>query len=215
MNIVPINNTYNNKNKSDLNFKQIYKIQISHNCPNAETIKSKIYDYFNFQSILSESLENLQQQGLWAKIKSVFEIKKPNFNIASETAFFRAFQFLKKDMGKDPSWLKEHLHLDEPKPIKDGYDTIFVYTADDNLELNKISLKKINQESLEDFYDKCSKGEMKKDDAKYWGKLLYAQKIDEAVNEKLINRPVKEFVINNTEDVKKLTDDLCDSSGFV
>lgn len=206
MNITPLNNS---NNKNNINFKRIYRIEISQSYPNAEKLKSSLYGYFDLQSKLRGGL-NSKPQGIGEQIKAFFH-DIVDFSVNRETNYFKAFQYLKKNTDREPFWLKGHLNIDEPKPLREGYDTFFVHTADDCTKLNKINTRTILKEVLEDVRNKCSNGEIKDYDKQYWTKLLFAQKLDDAIKETFANRSIKKIVINNDKDVRAFTDYLCDA----
>lgn len=214
MNITPLS-SINNKN-NNTNFKQLYKVQVKSGCFQ----KPKDFEYF-YTCLLQKACElkkseinnSFKKIGFLNLFKTFFKMSAENdFSVVKETGFFNQFNNLKNNTGVDPWWLARRLDIEEPKPIRDGYDTFFIYTGNDRITEGKI-LNSVVRKNIESKLDeRCSTGEIKYENRDYWRELLPADLYDEKIMIEFENKEIKEIEINNLEtDSQKLFDAIYES----
>lgn len=214
MNITPVNNYCNNNNTS---FKNIYKVQMKHSLfPHPDELTSAfdvfVSVYHKTLNMIStrraDEIKNLSKTiGFKDRLKSALNIRKENtVNICFDNAFYSNFQILKTNTGYSKGWLALHLKIDEPKPIKEGYHTYFVYTGEDAKAVSKFDKKGKRYELLQNAYiraqEKLHNGEIEPYDYQYWTSMLHADEHDKAIRQKFANNKITTIEINNADDIE-------------
>lgn len=214
MNISPINNSYNSYNNKT-SFKRIYKVQVKHSLfPKPDELNSAFGSFSSgYRSLLNiiakrrtEEVKNLPQNVKFRdRFKSLIGIiKEGNINICFDKALYSNFQTLKASTGFGKNWLALHLKMDEPKPIKEGYHTFFVYTGDDAKKFAKLDKQskrfELTQKAYARAQEKLYKGEIEQYDYQYWATIFHAEEYDKAVRQQFADKKMTSMIINTPDD---------------
>lgn len=217
MNINPINNS-NNSYSNKTSFRRIYKIQVNHSLfPKPDEINSAFGSfsagYRKMLNIISnsrvaelkKSAGNMSFKNI---IKSIIQIRKESkVNIIFDKALYSNFQTLKANTGFGKDWLALHLKMDEPKPIKEGYHTYFVYTGEDAKAVGKIDSNskrfELSQKGYEKAQQKLYAGEIEQYDYQYWASVFCAEEYDKAVQKAFADNKITAIELNKEEDFQK------------
>lgn len=217
MNINSIHNSYNSYDNKP-SFRQIYRIQVNHSLfPKPDELNSA-FDAFSsgYRKMLNiisnqkaDDIKHLPKSaGFKNRMKALINvIQESNINICFDKALYSNFQTLKANTGFGKAWLALHLKMDEPKPIKDGYHTYFVYTGDDAKKFAKLDKKnkrgELTQKAYEKAQEKLYAGEIEQYDYQYWASIFCAEEYDKAVQQTFANSKITAIELNKEEDFQK------------
>lgn len=209
MNISSVNS------KKDLNFKQIYRVQVKKGfwgMPDGlrrsfGTFGGAVEEMIN-QSVNSrfKELSNLPSKDIINRINQTFKINRNKYyTLLLESPVFTVFQKAAEAYGHDINWVSNHIGMENPSQMRENYDTFLIYTAKEAKYLRKIMTKreyyKIALLNRPQINKAINDGRCNQRGIKILEKIFYAQKLSDKINKKFADRNIEEITLNNREDL--------------